>query len=283
MRAQEPLSVFYRPEPAPVAFISSMAPHRRLTISRALAAVSAAVLVAVIAVDLVSPAPEKSSVAAEPPARSPWIEVARANGAFELSSPLVAGLDQTYLTRRHRSGEGRHDILTFGAAASTTQAFVRIAIYRPGNDGAVPIDAMEAVASVAADSRIDAELRDAGANVITKFGELATVEMQLLNGNTPRNCLAAAGKFDEPGLGIVVWYCNPGAELVAVGQVACLLDRLSLASSGRDEKLIEFFAKAELNRSFCDARNTLYGNAPRAPDWIDTKAGPVLRGKFSAR
>ena len=52
-----------------------------------------------------------------------------------------------------------------------------------------------------------------------------------------------------------------------------------------DEKLIDFFAKAELNRSFCDARNTLLGNAPRAtaPDWLDAKTGPVLRGKFSAR
>lgn len=283
LRRHEPLSVFRKPEPAPAPKRRSFAKAWRLPFSRALAAISAVALVAIIAIDLVSPTPARSSVAQEPPAKSAWIDIPRASGAYDLSSPLLAGIERHYLTRRHRTGGGRKDIITFGSPANATTAFVRVSLYRPGAEGALPVDPLEAVAAAAAESRIDAELRGAAGVVITKFGELAMVDMQLKHAGAARNCLAATGKFDEPGLDLVIWYCNPGSELVAVGQLACLLDRLSLVTSGRDEKLIDFFARAELNRSFCDARNTLLGNAPRAPDWIDGKARPALRGKLSVR
>ncbi|MCW5673115.1 MAG: hypothetical protein KIT15_00915 [Xanthobacteraceae bacterium] len=285
MQPQEPLSVFRKPEPAPAPRIPAISPRKRLTLSRALAAVSAAVLLAVVAADLVSPTPAKSSVPQEPQPRSAWLEIPRASGAFDLSSPLLSGIEQSHMTRRNRTGNGRKDIITFGAPADAAVPFVRVSIYRPGSEGAVSIDPVEAVAAEALDARIDAEMKGPAGEVLTKFGGLTTVDMQLTTANRSRNCLAASGKFDAAGLGLVIWYCNPGEEIVAVGQLACLLDRLSLVTSGRDEKLIDFFAKAELNRSFCDARNTLYGNAPRhnAPDWLDSKAIPVLRGKISAR
>src|SRR5690606_38490345 len=207
--------------------------------------------------------------------RSAWLEIPRTSGAFDLASPLLAGIEQSYLTRRHRTGQGRKDVITFGAPAEATLPFVRVSIYRPGSEGAVSIDPVEAVAAEALDARIDAEVKGPAGEVATKFGGLTTIDMQLKTANRSRNCLAASGKFDEAGLGLVIWYCNPGEEIIAVGQLACLLDRLALVTSGRDEKLIDFFAKAELNRSFCDARNTLYGNAPRltGPNWIDAKTG----------
>lgn len=281
---QEPLSVFRTPAPAaPKRKPAGLSPARRLTFSRALAAVSAAVLLGIVAMDLVGPAPAKSTAAQEPPARSPWIEAARASGAFELASPQLSGLEPVYLTRRHRSGDGRQDVVSFGSADDSSRAFVQLSIYRPGSEGAVPADPLEAVAAALGHARIAVELRDPKAGVLTKFGELAAVEMQVRTNGKTRNCLAAAGKFDEPALGMVIWYCNPGEELVAQGRFACLLDRVALASAGGDEKLIDFFARAERNRSFCDARNSLYGHAPRAPDWIDAKAGPLLRGKLGAR
>lgn len=188
------------------------------------------------------------------------------------------------MTRRHLSGGGRQDILTFGAATDMSAAFVRVALYRPGTEGAIPMDPVEAVANVASQGRIDADLSGPHGIVITKFGDLSVVEMTLQAKTGARNCLAVAGKFDDAQLGLVAWYCNPGTELVGHGQVACILDRLSLVSSGRDERLIDLFARAERNRSFCDVRDPLLGVAPRGtPDWIDTKAGPVLRGKFTSR
>lgn len=283
LRRQEPISVFRKPEPAPAPKRRAFSATWRLSLSRALAAISAVALVAIIAIDLVSPTPARSSVVQEPPAKSPWIDIPRAHGAYDLSSPMLAGMEPRYLTRRHRTGGGRKDIITFGSAANAATPFVQVSLYRPGTEGALAADALEAVAAAAAESRIEAALRGPAGGIVTKFGELSAVEMRLAHAQGPRNCLAAVGRFDAPSLGLVAWYCNPGDELVAVGQLACLLDRLSLVTSGRDEKLIDFFAKAELNRSFCDARNTLLGNAPRVPDWIDTKSGPALRGKLTAR
>lgn len=283
MLGQEPLSVFRKPvapEPKKRAIFSAA---RRLTASRALASISAAVLFGIIVADLVSPAPAKSTVAQEPATIAQWLEVVRPNGAFELPSPQTAALEPLYLTRRHRTGTGREDVIMLGTPADTAGAFVQVSVYRPGTEGAVSSNPLEAVTAVALQSRLAAKLQQPGRAILTKFGELATVEMQIGSGAKARNCLAVTGKFDEPRLGLVLMYCNPGTEIVAAGRVACLLDRLSLASAGRDEKLIDFFAKAERNRSFCDARSTLYGSAPRTPDWINTDAGPVLRGKYSAR
>lgn len=284
MNGQEPLSVFRRPEPAPAPIKRpTLSAARRLTLSRALAAVSAAVLLGIIAMDLVSPTPAQSTVVQEPPARAPWLEVTRASGAFELASPQLAGLEPVYLTRRHRTGDGRQDVVSFGTAADTARAFVQLSMYRPGAEGAVSLDPLEAVASALGHARIAAELRGPKGSVLTKFGELAAIEMQVKTNGKARNCLAAVGRFEDPALGMVVWYCNPGDEIVAAGRFACLLDRVSLASSGGNEKLIDFFARAERNRSFCDARNSLYGHAPHRPDWIDTAASPVLRGNLSLR
>lgn len=252
--------------------------------SRILAVMAAAALTAFVIVDLGSPRAAKSSVEREAPAKSAWAEIVRPHGAFDLSSPALAGISQSYLTRRHLTGGGRQDILTFGTPADASAAFVRVALYRPGTEGAIPMDPVEAVASVAAEATINADLSGPHGIVITKFGDLAVVHMTLHGEAGARTCLAATGKFDEAQLGLVAWYCNPGVELVGHGQVACVLDRLAMVSSGGDEKLIELFARAERNRSFCDVRDPLLGTAPRtAPDWIDTRAGPVLRGKFTSR
>lgn len=284
MRRQEPLSVFRKPVALAIPLAAEAEASRSGRASRILAAMAAAALAAFLIVDLGSPRTAKSSVGPEAPVKSAWVEIMRAHGAYDLSSPALAGISQTYLTRRHLTGGGRQDILTFGAAADASAAFVRVALYRPGTEGAIPMDPVEAVASVASEAAIDADLSGPHGIVITKFGDLAVVHMTLHGKSGPRTCLAAAGKFDEAQLGLVAWYCNPGVEIVGHGQVACVLDRLALVSSGRDEKLIELFARAERNRSFCDVRDPLLGAAPRGtPDWIDTKAGPMLRGKFTAR
>lgn len=278
-----PLSVFRRPPEAVAVPLPLEQEARAVTASRVLAAMAMAALVAFFVVGLGGPQQAKSSVEQAPPQRSAWIEAARQNGAFAIASSALQGLEHTYLTRRHATGGGREDILTYGAASDTNGAFVRVSLYRPGTEGAVLSDPVESVASLAALSSIQADITGPAGILITKFGDLQTVQMTLATGNGPRNCLAIAGKFDEAALGITAWYCNPGTELVAPGQLACMLDRLAMLSSGGDERLIDFFAVAERNRSFCDVKNPLLGVAPKAPDWIDTKDGPRLRGKFTAR
>ena len=72
--------------------------------------------------------------------------------------------------------------------------------------------------------------------------------------------------------------------MVALGEFACLLDRLALMSSGNDEQLAEFFARAELRRSFCNLQSSFVSPTPHRPDdWIHAKRKPQLRGRLSTR
>lgn len=232
---------------------------------------------------LIVPGPAESSVEPPPPNRPAWTEALRADGAYAIPSQAVQGLKETYLVRRHDLGGGRQDILTFGAAGDRSAPFVLVALYRPGTEGEVPSNAGDAVAELIRHGKWRAGLRDYKTPVQTKFGNLSAMQMRLELAGGDRHCLAAAARFADANLGLVAWLCSPGQEIVGHGQLACLLDRLQLMSSGGDAKLIAFFARAELNRSFCDLRNPLMGNAPRLPGWIDGKEQPPLRRQAGER
>src|SRR4051812_22010127 len=59
-----------------------------------------------------------------------WIEVTKPIPAFALSVPEISAEPQ-YTIRRHASGGGRKDVLTFGDAAGQ-EATAIVEIYRPG-------------------------------------------------------------------------------------------------------------------------------------------------------
>ncbi len=252
-----------------------------LTASSALAYVSVGIMGAILANDLVAPTPAVSSVTPTPVIRSPWIETTRGQGAFALEFPALEGLQARYVVRRHRDGGGRKDEMSWGGAADPG-GYARVALYRPGKEAAAPADPLDAVAAVAAESAINAELTETESKLMTKFGALALIDMTVKGGEGERGCLAAAGSWSDPHLGLVAWWCNAGPEMVAHGHLACLLDRLALMSAGGDDRLAEFFAKAELKRSFCGMPGTLVNPTPkRIDDWISGKTETKLRGRIA--
>jgi hypothetical protein len=254
-----------------------------LTASRVIAYVSVGIMAAILANDLIAPTPAASSVNPAPVIRSPWIEATRGQGAFALEFPALEGLQVRYVVRRHRDGGGRKDEMSWGGAADPG-AYARVALYRPGREAAELSDPLDAVAAVAAESAINAELTETESKLTTKFGALALIDMTVKGGEGERACIAVAGSWSDPYLGLVAWWCNTGPELVARGQLACLLDRLALMSAGGYERLAEFFATAELKRSFCGVQHTLVNPTPkRVDDWISGKAETKLRGRIAGR
>jgi hypothetical protein len=65
--------------------------------------------------------------------------------------------------------------------------------------------------------------------------------------------------------------------------VTCILDRLTLLSSGSDAKIAEIFARAELNRKFCGRRDPLMYATPKRPGSSDQASPLKLRGTLAAR
>jgi hypothetical protein len=266
-----------------------LAPRQPLTFARAFAFLRASIFLAiaggtaVLGYDFIGSTPAASSVAPTQDPHPAWIEVPRAAGAFAVS---MQGLDPTqssYLVRRHRDGGGRKDLLTFGAV-DDKNAYVRIELYRPGTEGEAIADPLDAVAALAGDSRINAELSETPSTLKTKFGELSVIDMNIAGADGERACVSIAGAWDDPRFGMVAWLCNAGPEMVPYGQLACLVDRLTLMSAGGDDKLASFFAKAELKRNFCGANGPIIAATPkRLEDWISQKASPPLRGRIAGR
>ena len=256
----------------------------KLTASRVLAMFAVVLMTAILIDDFVRPTPAVSAAASAGEPRSPWSEVTRGSGAFALAYPAIDNLAQVYSVRRHREGGGRKDLMTWGAPRDEG-AYVRFALYRPGREATPPADPLAAVAALAAESEINAELAGPVGELDTKFGPLALVDMTLTRmGDEPRTCLAAAGVWDNPRLGLVAWWCNSGPAMVVHGRLACLIERLVLMSAGGDDGLVSFFARAELKRNFCrTAGPSLTAQAKRPDDWILAKSDPKLRGALRGR
>jgi hypothetical protein len=255
-----------------------------LTASRVLAMFAVVLMTAILIDDFVRPTPAVSAAASDRERPSPWSEVTRGSGAFALAYPAIDNLARQYAVRRYRDGGGRKDLMTWGAPRDEG-AYVRFALYRPGRESTAPGDPLEAVTALVAESGIDAELAGPVGELDTKFGPLGLVDMKLTRmGDEPRTCLAAAGAWTNPRLGLVVWWCNPGPAMVAHGRLACLVERLVLMSAGGDDGLVSFFARAELRRNFCGATAPLLtAQAKRPDDWILAKSDPKLRGALRSR
>lgn len=267
-----------------MAALRDRAPRRpRIPASTLLAYGSVAIMAALLYGNLIPnevelPLPAQAEVPV-----SPWAEITRMHGAFALETPQLDGLEKKYIVRRHKEGGGRKDLLTFGNP-SDGGTYVRVALYRPGTEATLEPDALEAVTNVAAESSIDAELLETDNRINTKFGSLSVIEMNVKNDGGTRNCVAVANAWSEAHLGLVAWWCNSGPELVAHGKLACVLDRLSLMSAGGDQKLADFFARAELRRGHCGTQNALVGPTfKHSTDWLSAKPDPKLRGRVAGR
>jgi hypothetical protein len=253
-----------------------------MTGATALAYGSVAIMAAILIHDLIAPAPSESSAGLLPEKKPEWIEIVRAEGAFALEADELAGLERRYLVRRHRSG-GRSDELSFGRA-DARGPYARVSAYRPGDEGMNERTALDAVAAALAVSGVHAELEESGVLLATKFGPMPVVRMSVAGDHGARNCIAAAGAWTEPRFRLAAWWCNDGPEIVAHGEFACLIDRLALMSAGGDDKLAEFFARAELRRDYCDVHGSFISPTPRlVTDWIGDKRRPPLRGQLRGR
>ena len=65
------------------------------------------------------------------------------------------------------------------------------------------------------------------------------------------SCLAFFKRIDDPVLQISGFSCQGDRLPVRRAAVGCMLDRLTLLTSGNDPKLAEMFAHAELKRAGC--------------------------------
>ena len=123
-------------------------------------------------------------------------------------------------------------------------------------------------AGLAARMAATSELETSGL-LDSKFGAIALLRQAAVA--DAMSCLAFFKRIDDPALQLSGFSCQGDGLPGRRAAVGCMLDRLTLLTSGNEPKLAELFAHAELKRSGCAGINPM-------GDWIATIENPQLRG-----
>jgi len=198
---------------------------------------------------------------AAPAARSAWTDVERPFRAFALTMPEFAEPEPAYSIRRHETGGGRKDIMTWGmrprgpSSNDTDDGGTRllIEIYRPGKELERFGDPASEVAArtggarrtirAAAERAVPEQIRPHRDVRVHRRGRGATAQ-----------CLGFVRNTDEPLLQIAGWYCRGGIEVIDRNPLSCAFERLSLVMAASEPKVTKLFAEAELARKLCPPR-----------------------------
>jgi hypothetical protein len=233
------------------------------TLSRLFAYAAALALFGGLGVHLWKQLPDATATA--PAAAAQWSPAARAAPAFAISRLDPQDKTEAYEVIRHPSG-GRKDVFRWAEAGGAPAT--ELEIYRPGNETMGP-----AITEIA--GRLDPsgvrELEAAGI-IDSKFGSVTLLRPVRPDGD--RACLGFLKQIDAPDLRISGWTCQ-GASLPAQrAAISCMLNRLTLLTTGNDPRLAELFAHAELKRTGCAASDA----QGLSSDWVLGSENPLLRG-----
>ena len=187
-------------------------------------------------------APARATTAAPRPA---WVEIQKPFRLFDLAAPQLAREKRLYTARRHNTGGGREDVLTFGEFAGTGP-FLRVSVYRHGSEKSADAAYFVDMARRAAQLGLSLGRANNAETQATRFGDVETAALTLTEGRVARdNCRGFRFSAAQLGLTLAGFACGAGQEAVSGGDLACLLDRLDLVSAGEDRALRDFFAAAQ--------------------------------------
>lgn len=209
----------------------------------------------------------------EPSGKAGWRMATRSHPAFSVSQINIPAKTESYEIFRHPEG-GRKDILRWSAAGE--KPIAAIELYRPGDEWSPSATAETDIPAVI-DPLIDpggGEFEPAGV-VDSKFGTV-TLLRHAGDREDASSCLGFVKHLDEAVLQISGWSCQGSTLPARRAAIGCILNGLELFTAGKEPKLAEHFARAELRRGRCaDA-------VPSAvsADWVTGMENPRLRGSL---
>jgi len=210
-----------------------------------------------------------------------WVSIGRPIALFGLESPEL-DKRSAYGARRSQDGQGREDVLTFGAfedgksflslkfqinrdaqmqaaLAGLSQPFV-ITLVREGAARGLSVGRSGATTTIE-----------------TKFGAVETADVGLSDGEAGRACIAFRHLDAAAHLSFSGWWCGSEAKPADRAQLTCLIDRIDLLSAGDDPELRASFARTELNRRPGCSVPRLAATG-RKGSWLDADGkAPALR------
>jgi hypothetical protein len=234
--------------PAPVLAPRFRRRFRRFARARQAMAVKAVAIVvtSLTAAGLLAQWRAAAPVREAPPLASPvWLDISKPLQIYGLAAPQLAREKFAYAARRHSTGGGREDLLTFGEFAGK-KWFFRLSAYRHGQEWAAEAPFFVDMARRAAPLGLSLDHATLERAEKTRFGDLETAELTLSENTFARgNCRGFRLVRAEPGLTLAGLACAPGAEPLSAPDLACLVGRLDLLAAGADRPLRDFFGAAQ--------------------------------------
>jgi hypothetical protein len=180
-----------------------------------------------------------------PPPAPVWLDIAKPLQIYGLAAPQLAREKFAYAARRHSTGGGREDLLTFGEFAGK-KWFFRLSVYRHGQELAADAPFFVDMARRAAPLGLSLDHATLERAEKSRFGDLETAELTLSENAFSRgNCRGVRLVRPEPGLTLAGLACAPAAEPLSAPDLACLVGRLDLLAAGADRPLRDFFGAAQ--------------------------------------
>ena len=218
-------------------------------------------------------APASAPIAAE------WIDVPRPIHIFDLEAPLLRGSALVYTARRRTAGDGREDVLAYGIPGR--DASLRLRLTRRTGGAAPPPPLFAVIASQAADAGLSVGRAGLAYLMPTRFGRFEIADVALTDGSVSRvACRGFRLALEAPAFTMSGLACGAPGQPMTREALACLVDRLDLASGGDDRAMIDFFAASERRRNPDCAGAGLAPDAMHAA-WLDDK--PVTHLRTSRR
>lgn len=263
----------YEVQPVTRSFKAATMPRRRRLPLGMIAVVELVLAAAIVWAAGGAPEAPAQTPAALPEPPPDWVDIPRPIELFDLSAPDFTRLAKVYAARRHRTGGGRQDILTFGKL-SGDEPFFRLVLYRVGREAAPQAPLFVDLARSAATSGWSITRSLNPAELATRFGNFEVADLDLAAGTAaPTHCLGFRGAPLEGRFRFSGFACGTAGKPMSRPALTCLLDRLDLNSARNDNVLAAFFANTELRRDPTCAGTGL-APTPVHANWIDQDDAP---------
>ena len=222
-----------------------------------------------------------------------WLDIVKPVHIYSLEGHALAKLPSSYTARRLSVGDTREDILVFGTWQGD-QLSLRLRILRGAGETVPSLDTTlvrhaAAVGFAVGLSKIPTTLPTRFglfevADVATAAPIIAGQSSDTRNATrleTAPQCSGFRLVIGQPALTFDGLACA-GGHLIPRRALACLIDRLDLASAGEDRALIDFFAATDLRRSTdCEGMRLAPDGVHAA--WLDDKPATPTEGRSVSR
>ena len=135
-----------------------------------------------------------------------WIDIPSPTEIFRIETAEFAGQAKLYVARRHRTGGGRQDILTFGGSDEHAP-LLNLLIYQPGTEALPDSSFYVDLARRAAESGRAIIRAEQPVEMATRFGDFEVARLDLDRDKaSPQGCFGF--RFAAPKLRITGFACG---------------------------------------------------------------------------